>query len=240
MRRGRVRNIVAFVFVVVGFFLATHQQSLPMVANWLDISEAPQPADAVFALLGNNDTRPFVAAALYNAGYAEEVILAMNKPTSDNPQRPPTNDTYRQVLLRRGVPDEDILTLGRGATNTMNESEVLLAYFRDHPDANVTVVTSFFHTRRTRWSLNQTAGKYAKQLKYVSAPHDDFDASNWWLYHSGFELIIMEYIKLTAYWLLYGNAGWIALGLLLVIGVAWWRRPRANELQSEAATNLKD
>ena len=77
-------------------------------------------------------------------------------------------------------------------------------------------------------------GKYADQMHFVSAPNDDFDASNWWLRHQGFELVGMEYIKLTAYLFVYGDAIWYVMAAALIaVSLVWWRHRRGT---SEAST----
>ena len=230
MPRSWKIRIVIGALVVVAALTLLHRQLLPFAAKWLDIGTTPQKSDAVFVLLGDADVRPFVAAALLNTGLADEIIIAVNSLQSQSSQLRPGDEVFRNVLLQRGVPEDKMVIMGRGATNTMNEIEVLGEYLDQHPDATVTVVTSDFHTRRTRWSLQHRLGKRADRLRYVSAPVDDYDASNWWLYPYGFEYIMMEYVKLVAYWFLYGNAAWY-LGAFLIVVVAGWRMNRRKSLQ---------
>ena len=64
------------------------------------------------------------------------------------------------------------------------------------------------------------------------------DASDWWLFPRGFELIMMEYIKLLGYWVLYGNARWYGGGVVLV-GAAWlWIRQAATKAETVPADPL--
>ena len=171
MRKRFVTLILIALMVVC---VLVHRQLLPFAVRWLDVGEEPIPAAAVFVLLGNSDTRPFVAAALYKTGFANEILLGVNQPINKNPQSPPSNEVYRRVLLSRGVPSDKIRMMGSGVTNTMNESQVLLEYMEENPDAIVIVVTTHYHTRRTRWSLRKSVGVHADRLRFVSAPNDDF------------------------------------------------------------------
>ena len=159
MKWPKKRWLALAMLIALLVFLAVHRQILPYALNWLDVGETPKPSTATFALLGNNDTRPFVAAAIYNAGLTQEILLGVNEPSENNPQLPPTNECYRRVLLHQGVPPDRIRFFGGGVTNTMNEGQVLLEYFEENPDAVLTVVTTHFHTRRTRWALRRASGK---------------------------------------------------------------------------------
>jgi uncharacterized SAM-binding protein YcdF (DUF218 family) len=238
MVKLRKRYILLAFLVALVFGAAAHRHILPLALKWLDIGEAPIKSKAVFVLFGDRDTRPFVAAALYKAGYVEEILMAVNKPLTDSKQTPPSHDVYERVFLHRGVPAQHIRKLGNiGTTNTMNESAVLREYLERNPEALVTVVTTHFHTRRTRWSFRRNLGEHAARLRYVSAPADDFGPDDWWLFPRGFELVFMEYIKLLGYWVFYGNARWVLGGVFLAI-VAWrFYGPGLNDkVASESST----
>ena len=167
----------------------------------------------------------YMAAALYNAGYANEILMASFNPTVSSKQEYPGHEIYRRVFLNRGVPQDRIHILGEQITNTMNESAVLGEYLDLHPAATVTVVTSHYHTRRTRWSFRLHFGSGAKRLRYVSAPEDDFSADDWWLYPKGFEMVGMEHIKIVGYWVMYGRGLWWFGGMAFcLVGWSVYRR----------------
>lgn len=224
--------------IALAVFLLLHRNILPWAARWLDVGEPPVASQAVFVLLGDADTRPFVAAALYNTGYAQEVLFAQVSTKGLTQQQLPEHVCYQRVLRHRGVPDKDIRILGSPIVDTMTESKVLLDYLETNPEAIVTVVTNHFHTRRTRWSLRRNVGKHADRLRYVSAPTDDFDAEDWWLHMRGFDYVLFEYIKLFAYWLFYGHGLWYlaALFVAALLFIFTYRRtaratflPKSNE-----------
>lgn len=234
MRSLRKRYLFLAALGMLAILVLAHRRVLPLALHFLDVGAPPTKSDALFVHLGDHDTRPFVAAALYRAGYAKKILIAVFKPDS----RPPGHTTFENVLLNRGVPPDDIVFLGNGITNTMEECVVLLDYLQQHPDIVVTVVTTHYHSRRARWSLRRTLGHHAESLRYVSAPHDDFHADDWWLYSEGFKVVVMEYIKLTTYLLIYGNAGWMlaaGLGGLVVWGFCR-RRLGPSDLGQPATT----
>lgn len=210
-----------------------HRQILPYALVWLDVGETPRRADAIFVLLGDDDVRPFAAAALYKTGFAPRIVFGA---TAQRPTKfiRPKHLLFRDVMVKRGVVESDIQFIGAGVDNTMRESEALRLYLRDHPDFRVLVLTTHFHTRRTRWSLRRSLGADAQRLHFVSSGHDSFDAYNWWEFDRGFELITSEYVKLVAYWILYGSFKWlIIMGLGSAVSVWVWRRARRD---AESAT----
>jgi uncharacterized SAM-binding protein YcdF (DUF218 family) len=71
------------------------------------------------------------------------------------------------------------------------------------PQARVTVVTGFYHTRRARWGFRRFFGHTSDRIACVSAPVEDSDRMRWWKYESGFLQISGEYVKLFLYWLHY-------------------------------------
>ena len=224
---GRVQKrfwVLGAVLAGMALLAAFHARLLPYCLKWLDVGEQPRKADVIFVHLGDEDVRPFVAAALYRAGFAPEILVAVANQILPSKYSPASHLVFQNVMRKRGVPDSAIHFLGEGVDNTMNESDALRDYLLEHPRATVLVVTTHFHTRRTRWSLRRSLGPLAKQLHYVSCPHDDFDETNWWLFPGGFKLVLMEYVKLAGYWVIYGNAVWYAMMLGLAT-VAWgvWR-----------------
>ena len=105
----------------------------------------------------------------------------------------------RKVLLARGVADADILTLPGESGSTHAEAIALGRFLEENPGATVSVVTTNFHTRRARWIFRRVLGKRADGLRFVAAPTDGFDATNWWQFEAGFRTYSSEYLKLLVY-----------------------------------------
>lgn len=222
--RWKKRHFLFASLVACGLLAVFHRQVFPYALYGLDIGEPPERSDAVFVLLGENDIRPYMAAALVKTGYADEVLFAQFEPVGLTRQERPDHLVYQDIMLKRGVPPEKIRIIEHVATNTFNESKALVGYMNDHPDATVTVVTSSYHTRRARWAFRKNLGKHATRLKFVSAPFDDFDADDWWLHMRGFDYVMIEYLKFAGYIVLFGNGVWYISGVAVVLGVLFgWR-----------------
>ena len=217
--------------LIVGFTLAglysARSRVLPTVARWLDVGEAPQPSDCVMVMPGDENTRPFVAAAIVKAGLAERALIPelMTSPEVEEGILPPWHETIRRVLRHRGVSDENIQILPGKSDSTFGDTRALAAFLDASPHARVMVVTSDYHTRRTRWTVTRLLGERARRVTFVSAPTEDFRFDAWWQVEEGFMAIVGEYLKLAYYVfrftrILYWIGGCAALAL---IGLAYRR-----------------
>jgi uncharacterized SAM-binding protein YcdF (DUF218 family) len=105
-----------------------------------------------------------------------------------------------------GVPDENITVLyyiDGGATSTYDEAVTLRRYVEDHAIERVILVTSAFHTRRSRWIFEKELSASSITLEVAAAPHWRFDATNWWQVERGLIMFANEYIKLFYYFVMY-------------------------------------
>jgi uncharacterized SAM-binding protein YcdF (DUF218 family) len=170
----------------------------------LDVGTEPQSVDYVMVLGGGSDTRPFVAAALYKAGLARQILVPRMKPHPDRPQvGPPEEEMVRRVLRLRGVPAAAIVFLDDLVDSTHDEAAALRNFLADRPNSSVAIVTSNYHTRRVRWLFQKVVGDRAARLDFVSAQTDRFGPHNWWQSESGFVAYMNEFAKIGYYRLRY-------------------------------------
>lgn len=214
--------------VLVGAYL-TRGCWLPAMARWLDVGRRPRPADYVMVLCGDADTRPFVGAALVKAGLARKVLVAavQASPDVEDGIVPPAHETIRRVLVRRGVPRQDVVILDGQARHTHDEARSLATFLESSPDARVTVVTSNFHTRRARWIFRRVLGDRAAGVRFVSAPAYGIEVETWWQVEDGVRFVLGEYLKLTFYGVRYGRLCYVvAAAAALILAILVYRRRR--------------
>ncbi len=218
---------ILLVAVALGLLGAMHSQLLRAMARWTDVGARPQRADYVMILNGGEETRPFAAAALVKAGLARHVLVAEAalSPQMEDRILPPYHEINHQVLLRRGIPERDITILPGAAASTFDEATALAAFLAERPHTRVLVVTSDYHSRRSRWILARTLADRAEQVVWVSAPTDEFRMDCWWQDEEGFVTILSEYLKLAFYVVRYGHFRyWLAACLALLLVGQWIRR----------------
>lgn len=173
---------------------------LGALGGWLNVGEQlSEPVDAVMILGGGSDTRPFMAAAIYRAGYAKKILIP-------NYVAPPNSrhneaDIIVSVVRAHGVPSKAIVELDIFELSTRGEVIALAKYVADHPHATVAIVTSDFHTRRVR-ILARNAGAYAQnQLHIIACPTDSCGARDWWHTPYGLNMYLPEFAKIARdYW----------------------------------------
>jgi uncharacterized SAM-binding protein YcdF (DUF218 family) len=178
---------------------------LPLLAGFLDVSEPPQATDYVMVLGGDNQTRPFVAAALVKVGLARKALVAKIKRSGDNLDGivPSDEEMIRSVLVRQGVPPDAVVMLDKECASTFDEACALAEFLASEPQSSVTIVTSCYHSRRARFIFRKVMGERSARLHVQSAPADGFNETNWWHFESGCQYYITEYLKLAFYLLRY-------------------------------------
>jgi uncharacterized SAM-binding protein YcdF (DUF218 family) len=163
------------------------------------VSDDIHPADAIVVLGGGVDTRPFTAAEDYRKGLAHRILV-----TDTRRSRVETLDIFpshveinRRVLIKLGVPETDIETLGNGLSSTFEEGQSLRDWAICNHARSVIVPTEAFSSRRVRWTLTQAlAGTGASvQIQMLDYPDDSY--VTWWKTNAGlieFQNEVMKYL----------------------------------------------
>lgn len=172
---------------------------LAAVGAWLNVGESLRdPVDYVYVLGGDASTRPFLAAAVYRAGYAKQVLVpqSIDSVEVDGKLMPTEQQLIQEVLMRRGVPQTAIRQLEGAVTSTRDEARALAAFLADRKEATVAIVTNDFHTRRTRLIFRRLNPGHHDRLHFIAAPTDGFGPQNWWQFKDGVLWYVGEYAKL--------------------------------------------
>jgi uncharacterized SAM-binding protein YcdF (DUF218 family) len=190
-------------FLTAGVAYACRAQLLTWLARNLIVEDPLQPADLIVVLNGEIETRPFYAADLARRGLAPRVVIARveDSPAVQIGYWPNETDVAVRIMHDLGLPAERItvLTVPGGVTSTYDEACALRRYVEEHPVERVLLVTSAFHTRRSRWILRRELTGTPVALRVSAAPHWRFDASNWWQSERGLIMLATEYIKFAYY-----------------------------------------
>ncbi len=201
LRNGLAVGTLLLLLVILAF--AFRSQILTGIADYLIINDKLQPADVIFLLNSEVDTRPFRAAELYKQGLAPVIVIAraVDTPVVDLGLVPNDTDISVGVMEKLGVPAGKIIILPfpGGATSTFDEAVAFRGYAKAHQLHGIILVTSAFHTRRARWILQKALAGLPVTLEMVAIPYRDFDQTNWWKDETGLTTLNNEYIKLFFY-----------------------------------------
>jgi uncharacterized SAM-binding protein YcdF (DUF218 family) len=173
------------------------------LGNYLVVADELHPADVIFLLNGDFNTRPFHAAELYARGLAPRIVIARVEPSPAEMLGliPNETDISVRILQRLGVPAEaiSVLPVPGGVTSTHDEAAVLHDYVAENGTERVILVTSAFHTRRAGWIFAQALEGLDVTLEVAAAPNPDYGATNWWQSEAGLIAVNNEYVKLLYY-----------------------------------------
>jgi uncharacterized SAM-binding protein YcdF (DUF218 family) len=194
----------AALIVAVGLALVFRARLLTAAADYLIVDDPLQPADVIFVLNGDYNTRPFQAAELYYQGLAPLILIARaeSQPAEKLGLVQNETDISVAVMEKLGVPADRIVVLPvpGGVTSTFDEAGQLRQYVEENGIRRVLLVTSAFHTRRARWVIEKELAGLPVSLEVTAVPYAGFDATNWWRNENGLITLNNEYIKLFYYY----------------------------------------
>jgi uncharacterized SAM-binding protein YcdF (DUF218 family) len=189
-----------FLLVFLGFlaFLYVIRHPLMRMSGQLWIVDEPaEHADAIIVLSDDNyaGDRAFHAADLYRMRVAPLVVVSgrMLRPYAG------MGEIIERDLESHGVPMESIVKVSHRAANTREEAEVLKGLVANRGWHRILIVTSNYHTRRTRFIFNRIFP--SNVTVRVSAAHDsEFDPSSWWETRLGTKLFFNELVGYVVAW----------------------------------------
>jgi uncharacterized SAM-binding protein YcdF (DUF218 family) len=197
---GILARLIALLFLIA-VLLALFFARFPLMeaaGRWLVVSDPLQPSDAIIQLSGDNyyADRAARAAQLYKAGWAPIIVA------SGGEIRPYISecDLEKHDLELDGVPATAILPFKQNALYTLREARDLLQLCRERHWTKVIVVTSNFHTRRSRYIFRHVFPS-SIAVRVTPAADSDFDPDGWWKTRLGEKIFAREYAALcVAFW----------------------------------------
>ena len=196
------------VAVLVAGLLLAGLASAPIlrgIADFLIVEDSLERAAAIVPLVGQTPFREMEAAKLYRAGLAPQVVIVQGASNAESEalrdlgiRKREGWELSREVLIQQGVPASAIVVLTSKAGGTLEELQAVYSAMTSK-DAPMILVTSKYHTRRTRLTWQHvTAGKSQPIVR--AATGDPFDPTHWWQRRSFTLSVIHEYFGLVYYY----------------------------------------
>jgi uncharacterized SAM-binding protein YcdF (DUF218 family) len=195
-RGGIIGRLISWLFLA-GFLFGVylfHVPLLQLAGNFWVVNDAPGPADAIL-ILGDDDfqaDRAARAAELYRARWAPRVVASGRflRPYMTIPE------LMRRDLMERGVPAEAIVAYPNQVENTREEALALRRLAVERGWRHVIVVTSNYHTRRTRFIFYRVWPQ-GFEFQTIAARDANYDADSWWRSRLAQKLFLHECVGIV-------------------------------------------
>ena len=102
-------------------------------------------------------------------------------------------------LIERGVPRDRIVRFVHDGENTIEVAQALTRLVKERKWHSVIVVTSNFHTRRTRYVFEHVFPETVA-VRVASASDGDFDPQHWWEKRKSLKELTQEFAGMMANW----------------------------------------
>lgn len=189
--------------IVVLLLLVMRSLWLPLIGGFLIVADPlpPLPADALVPLAGDR-SRVIYGAGQFNQGHARWFIVTDMWIGATSLPRTYADSVTRQAL-QHGVPEERILVAPDMPASTYREALSIRQLARDHGWRSLIIVTSPYHTRRTRMIFGDVFRNTGIDISVQPVKNDWYIANIWWTYAAGRRATGSEYVKLVLYLLGY-------------------------------------
>lgn len=179
---------------------------LPFAGTYLVTEDPVQPSDVMFVLAGARAERWMESWDLFREGAAPRIVLSPGRLESGEERLrelgiryPGEADLARDALVQLGVPADAITILPASVDNTAQESAVLHAIALRSGWRRIIVITSRYHTRRTRFAFTRQFGGSGIDILVRGSRYDGAVPSRWWRRRGDARFVAFELQKLVAY-----------------------------------------
>jgi uncharacterized SAM-binding protein YcdF (DUF218 family) len=171
-------------------------QILAALGSFLQKSESPQPAGAVFVAAGDpSGNRILKAAELVREGYAPEVIVSGPQGVYGFCEC----DLAIWFAEKAGYSPSYFVRFPNHALSTRDEARAAAVEFHRLALQRVILVTSDYHTRRAGNLFRAAAPGVS--FVVVAAPDLHFTPRGWWRDREGRKTFLLEWMKTIAGWI---------------------------------------
>lgn len=197
---GSLITLLCFALLCAIIYFARHPIMRFAAESWI-IDEPASHADAIIVIGDDN----FYADRATRAAELSRQQVAPVVVASGRRIRPNAGiaELIEHDLTERGVPKEKIVRFSHEADSTKEEAEYLAKFAAERHWNSAVVVTSNYHSRRTRYIFERV---FPGTVSVASARDADFDPQRWWGKRKSVKLFVRELAGMVvAMWELHGE-----------------------------------
>ena len=157
--------------------------------------------EALVVLVGSGTgNRVEAAARLYHEGFADKLIFSGYEFYPGNS----SSFWMKAYAIKLGVPEDKIITEDTDEEiSTRGESIANLILLNRNHISNFILVTSAFHTKRSKLIYEKTISLLGYDINFLVYPADDprVPIQDWWKVRTSQKAVFTEYLKLIAYYI---------------------------------------
>ncbi len=175
-----MRTLFGLVFLLLLALAIGNPYSMAWLAGRLVVSDTLEPSDAVVALQSSPDqerVRLEEAARVVERRYAPVLLVSVPSAPYYNQ---PIRGLVEEYLREKGFPQEKLRFCESRAANTMEEAQALLSCLLERDATDVIVVTSEYHTRRTRAIFRRVFSGSGIAVRVHPVYNSDYWDPHWW------------------------------------------------------------
>ncbi len=173
----------------------------PHLGYYLVVSDPLQKSDAIVPLGGGDPQRFVVAAELFRKKWAP-LLITVGSLVPDYAQAMENPKTCAELgatfLAKNGAPEDRVLILNEG-TSTIEEATAIKEYSLKHQFKSVIVVTSIYHTRRSRAVYRKVFADSGIKIIVRPAEGGKFSTEKWWTREEDLIFVNNEWMKTILY-----------------------------------------
>lgn len=197
-RTGLWRHWTLWAWFALAVFLSVGGLGLWRSGRWLVREDAFTHADWALVLAGESRDceRTDAAIRLFQEGRIDTMVLSSMRVFKNRY----LGEFLLDYLVQQGVPRERVFEFRNDAYSTQEEARLLIRQFRLQNLDTVLVITSNYHTARTRRIFRKLSQGFPVVL-VASAEYPLYDPNAWWSNRESRKLWFTEWMKtaFTAY-----------------------------------------
>ena len=177
---------------------AAHPLYLSVLGHLMVVSDPLEKSDAIIVLDGDypQDERLLHAVQLWKSGYAPKVILSAKLAEWQTYEDYPS---WRHAVKLRIFPKDTLLVATHAADSTKEEAQYLRIYSRQHGFKSVIIVTSNYHTWRTKRVYEKEWRDRDIRVYISPAYSSQFHPDEWWQHRADSRTFFYEFSKIIWY-----------------------------------------